>query len=486
MKKRVACSAIIGIAIVAAVLVGYYEGEKEQAVIVMGKQQDLTDIDKEQQSETQQSEIKQSDTQEDVTDATPIDDLDDAYTVILNNSTRDFIGGNMVDESFLHWIYAEYGKTTITSLAQELSNGNQDVNLWYQLTGNSIHVLWLMYCQTTGLQQYNLDNVYWKDCALANQVVLDFTGDINFAQDWCTTEYMDAQPNGIYDCFSPDLLSEMQSADIMMVNNEFTYSTRGTALVGKDYTFRANPDRVKLLEAFGTDIANLANNHVYDYGEVGLLDTLDTLKQESIPYVGAGANLDEADHPVYFVGNGRKIAIVSATQIERSLNFTKEATDSSPGVLKTLDPEKFVSEIKEAKADSDAVIVFVHWGTEGNNHYGADQASLARAFVQAGADAIIGGHTHCLQGISYIDGVPVIYSLGNFWFSQATLDTGLAQVILSQDGNVGFRFLPCIQKDMVTSLVTDQTEKEKIFHYMEGISDKVSIDEDGYVSNLAK
>ena len=343
-----------------------------------------------------------------------------------------------------------------------------------------------MYCQTTGLQQYTLENVYWKDCASANQVVLDFTGDINFAQDWCTTEYMDAQPNGIYDCFSPDLLSEMQSADIMMVNNEFTYSTRGTALVGKDYTFRANPDRVKLLEAFGTDIANLANNHVYDYGEVGLLDTLDTLKQEGIPYVGAGANLDEADHPVYFVVNGRKIAIVSATQIERSLNFTKEATDSSPGVLKTLDPEKVVAEIKEAKADSDAVIVFVHWGTEGNNHYGADQESLARAFVQAGADAIIGGHTHCLQGISYIDGVPVIYSLGNYWFSQATLDTGLAQVILSQDGNVGFRFLPCIQKDMVTSLVTDQTEKEKIFHYMEGISDKVSIDEDGYVSNLAK
>lgn len=486
MKKRVACSAIVGIAIVAAVLVGYYEGEKEQAVIVMGKQQDLTDIDKEQQSETQQSERKQSDTQEDVTDAIQIDDLDDAYTVILNNCTRDFIGGHMVDESFLHWIYAEYGETTITSLAQDLSNGNQDVNLWYQLTGKSIHVLWLMYCQTTGLQQYNLDNVYWKDCTSANQVVLDFTGDINFAEDWCTTEYMDAQPNGIYDCFSPDLLSEMQSADIMMVNNEFTYSTRGTALVGKDYTFRANPDRVKLLEAFGTDIANLANNHVYDYGEVGLLDTLDTLKQEGIPYVGAGADLDEADHPVYFVVNGRKIAIVSATQIERSLNFTKEATDSSPGVLKTLDPEKFVAEIKAAKADSDAVIVFVHWGTEGNNHYGADQTSLARAFVKAGADAIIGGHTHCLQGMSYIDGVPVIYSLGNFWFSQATLDTGLAQVILNQDGSVGFRFLPCIQKDMVTSLVTDQTEKERIFHYMEGISDKVSIDEYGYVSNLAK
>lgn len=481
MKKRVAGTAIVGIAIALAVIVGYYEGTKEQAVVVMGKQQDLTDINKGQQSDTQQSKKKVK-----VTNSKPILDLDDAYSVILDNCTRAFIGGYMVDETFLHWIYAEYGMNTITSLAQAVSSGNQDVNLWYQLTGKSIHVLWLQYCQKTGLEQYALDNVYWKNTANANQVVLDFTGDINFADDWCTTKYMDAQPNGINDCFSPDLLKEMQSADIMMLNNEFTYTARGTALEGKDYVFRARPDRVKLLETFGTDIVNLANNHVYDYGDVGLLDTLDTLKKEGMPYVGAGANLDEAQRPVYFVANGRKIAIVSATQIERSTNFTREATDSSAGVLKTLEPDKFVAEIKRAKAESDVVIVFVHWGTEGSKHYGSDQMSLAKAYVQAGADAIIGGHTHCLQGMSYINGVPVIYSLGNFWFSQETMDTGIAQVVLNQDGSIRFRFLPCIQKDMVTSLVTDPGEKERIFDYLDGISDKVSIDEDGNVNNMAK
>jgi poly-gamma-glutamate synthesis protein (capsule biosynthesis protein) len=481
MKKRVAGTAIIGIAITLAVIVGYYEGTKEQAIVVMGKQQDLTEINKGQQSDTQQSKKKGK-----VTNSKPIADLDDAYEAILNNCSREFIGGYLVDESFLHWIYAQYGKNTIISLAQAVSGGNQDVNQWYQMTGKSIHVLWLLYCQKTGIEQYDLDNVIWKNAANANQVVMDFTGDINFADDWCTTEYMDAQPNGIADCFSPDLLKEMQSADIMMLNNEFTYTTRGTALVGKDYTFRAKPDRVKLLETFGTDIVNLANNHVYDYGDVGLLDTLDTLKKEGIPYVGAGANLNEAEKPVFFIENGRKIAIVSATQIERSLNFTKEATDSSPGVLKTLDPDKFVAEIKSAKQESDAVIVFVHWGTEGSTHYGSDQISLAKAYVEAGADAIIGGHTHCLQGISYINGVPVIYSLGNFWFSQETLDTGMAQVILNQDGSIRFRFLPCIQKNMVTSLVTDPSEKDRIFDYLQGVSDKVSIDGDGNVSNLAK
>lgn len=487
MKKRVAFRTVIGLAIVGAILFGCYEGEKEHAVVVMGQQQDLTETDEGQQSEKPEMKTAELESTENRDgDYATIDDLDEAYEVILDGCTKEFIGGYLVDESFLHWIYAEYGEDTITDLAGAVSEGDQDVNLWYQLTGSSIHVLWLSYCQATGFQQYTLDHVYWKDCASASQIVLDFTGDINFAEGWCTTEYMDEQPDGIYDCFSADLLEEMQAADIMMVNNEFTYSTRGTPLKGKDYTFRANPDRVKLLEAFGTDIVNLANNHVYDYGEDALLDTMDTLKQEGIPYVGAGANLDEAERPVYFVANGRKIAIVSATQIERSLNYTKEATESSPGVLKTLNPEKFVAEIQEAKAESDYVIVFVHWGTEGDSDYGADQVSLAKKYVAAGADAIIGGHTHCLQGMTYMDGVPIIYSLGNFWFSQSALDTGLSQLVIRQDGSVDFRFLPCRQEDLVTSLVTDQKEKTRILEYMESISSGVSIDEDGYVSDMSK
>ena len=88
---------------------------------------------------------------------------------------------------------------------------------------------------------------------------------------------MDGCPDGIYDCFSEDLLDIMNGVDVMLVNNEFTYSTRGTALRGKAYTFRADPSRVTLLEVFGTDIVNLANNHVYDYGEDALLDTIATL-----------------------------------------------------------------------------------------------------------------------------------------------------------------------------------------------------------------
>lgn len=410
-----------------------------------------------------------------------IEDLDDAYEALLDSCSKEFIGDYRIDESFLNWVYANYGKDAVLSIAKE-SQEDQDVNIWYEETGNSIHVLWLLYCQDTGMNEDDLQQVYWKTYNSEDEIVLDFTGDINFAEGWGTTEHMDAQPNGIYDCFSADLLQEMNDADIMMVNNEFTYSTRGEPLAGKDYTFRADPKRVALLETFGTDIVSLANNHVYDYGEEALIDTIDTLEEAGVPYVGAGKDLKDAMRPVYFVANGKKIAIVSATQIERSLNYTKEATEITPGVLKTLNPDKFLKVIEEARDNSDYVIAFVHWGTEGTNYFGSDQVALAKQFVEAGVDVIIGGHTHCLQGMEYMDGVPIIYSLGNFWFSASTLDTGLSQVIIRDDGTIDFRFLPCIQKNYKTSLVTDESEKRRIFDFMESLSVGITIDDDGYVT----
>lgn len=418
----------------------------------------------------------------------------DAYAVILNGCSRELICGYVIDEAFLAWVTTNYGTDMIFALAEAVEArqaGTQpdtpetqpiESDLWYQLTGNSIHVLWSLYCKESGYQNHYLERVYWKECANTDQIVLDFIGDINFAEGWSSTRYLDQQVDGLYDCFSADLLAELNQADIMMVNNEFTYSTRGEPVEGKDYVFRADPDRVYLLEIMGTDIVSLANNHAYDYGPEALLDTMETLNEAQIPYVGAGANLEEAEKPSYFIANGKKIAIVSATQVERTLNYTKEATETEPGVLKTLNPEKFVAVIKEAKKNADYVIVYVHWGTEQNPYFERDQEELADAYIEAGADAIIGGHTHCLQGCEYRNGVPIIYSLGNFWFNSNKLDTGIAQLVIRKDGNIDFRFLPCIQKRNQTYLVTEEQEKQRILDYMESISSGVEFDEDGYMA----
>ena len=413
-------------------------------------------------------------------------DLTDAWDTILNNSTHAFIGGHPIDETFLGMVTADYGNDVIEEIASYANFETPEI--WYQLTGKSIHVLWYEYCEMTGMQQYSYDKTYVLDKQTDGDIVIDFTGDVSFADGIATTDFMDHQMNGIYDCFSEDLLDEMQSADILMINNEFAYTDRGTALAGKAYTFRANPSRVALMSDLGADIVSVANNHVYDYDEIGLLDTLNTLSLAEMPYVGAGVNLEEAKKPAYFIIGGRKIAIVAATQIERTLNYTKEATGVEPGVMKCLHPEAFCETIREAKANADFVLVFPHWGTEGNANYGADQVALARAFVEAGADAIIGGHTHCLQTVEYMDDVPIFYSLGNYWFSTtgnmpATYDTGLAQIHITPEGEIESYFIPCQFDAGVTSeLNSEDIAYSNIIDSLNGMSLTAHIDEAGHIS----
>ncbi|SEA56797.1 poly-gamma-glutamate synthesis protein (capsule biosynthesis protein) [Pseudobutyrivibrio sp. ACV-2] len=415
-----------------------------------------------------------------------IADLADAWDTILNNSTKAFIGGHPIDETFLSMIGAKYGDNVIEEIASYANYDTPDI--WYEMTGKSIHVLWYDYCQNTGIQQYSFDNTFVLDKEINGDLVMDFTGDLSFADGVATTVYMDHQVNGITDCFSKKLLEEMQSADILMVNNEFSYTNRGTALEGKAYTFRGDPSRVELLDTLGVDVVSVANNHVFDYGEVGLLDTLDTLRAAGMPFTGAGVNLEEAQKPVYFIAGGKKIAICAGTQIERTLNFTQEATGISPGVLKCLHPEIFCEEIRQAKANSDYVIVIPHWGTEGNANYGEDQVVLAKKFVEAGADVIIGGHTHCLQAVEYMDDVPIFYSLGNYWFSiTGTMpddyDTGIAQIRIKEDGSIDSYFYPCRFSSGVTSLLnSEDSAYSNIIDSLNSLSESAQIDKMGHIT----
>lgn len=415
------------------------------------------------------------------------DELNVAVNQILGVAKREFLGGYPLDESFLFWFRAQNGKEALEQVAREAAGGC-DADIWYQVSGRSIHVLWLDYCEQHGLHSEQLERVTRQGCASAEQTVISFTGDMNFDDSIGTMQHLKA--NGLGAAISSDVRTVMDSSDIMMINNECTFSTRGEPIAGKAYTFRSDPANVSILQELGVDIAGIANNHVCDFGFEALSDTIATLDEAGIPNVGAGNNIDEAKRPWYFVANGKKIAFVAATQIERTYNYTKEATETTPGVLKTLNPDKYLEVIAAAKAHSDYVIAFVHWGTEGTNYYEADQVALAEKFVAAGADAIIGGHTHCLQGITYIEDVPVIYSLGNFWFGSTPTDgvnkkdTGIAQVIIEQQGGIRFRFLPCVQENRQTYLVTDETEKARIIAFEQQLSKGVIIDVDGYVTKI--
>ncbi len=313
-----------------------------------------------------------------------------------------------------------------------------------------------------------------------------FAGDISLAEDAVTTQRLDDSENGIYDCISTELMEYMNQADLFCANNEFAYSFRGEPLPGKAYTFRADPERVEVLKQMGVDLVTLANNHVYDYGPEALQDTFDTLRGADISYFGAGENLEEAMEPVYMEVDDKIIAFVGASRAEKN-KMTPQATEESPGILRCYDTELFLQTIAEADSKADFVLAYVHWGTEYSYELEEVQLQTGREYVDAGADVIIGAHSHCLQGMEYYKGKPIIYSLGNYWFNKRTLDTMLLQLRFWGDDEqtqLEVKVIPAIQEDRQTRIVEEDQEKERIFKFLEGISLNVKIDTDGVVTPL--
>lgn len=325
------------------------------------------------------------------------------------------------------------------------------------------------------------ENIYIRDAVTEDEITLLFAGDILFDDSYSPMAHLRARNLGIAGVMSQDLLHLMQNADVFMINNEFPYSNRGTPLEGKQFTFRSKPENAGFLTDMGVDVVSLANNHAYDYGQEALLDTFDTLQQLHIPYVGAGQDLEEASDAVFFVVNDYKIGILSATQIERLDNpDTKGATETTPGVFRCWNVDALLQKIEEVRQECDYLVVYIHWGTENEAEIDWAQEKQASQIAQAGADLIVGDHPHCLQKMALVSGVPVIYSLGNFWFNSKDLDTGLLQVTLSMTGEFTpkVQFVPARQQGCETFLATG-SEKERILNEMRSLSTGITLDADG-------
>ncbi len=334
---------------------------------------------------------------------------------------------------------------------------------------------------------YMVENrIYAKEPTVAGEVKLCFAGDVLFDDEYAVMATAIQKGGTVNQAFSEDLLQRMRAADIMMLNNEFPYTDRGTALEDKQYTFRADPSTVSWLPDMGVDIISLANNHTFDFGETGLLDTLEILHTAGITYVGAGQNSKEAMAPVYYIVGDMKIAFIAATQIERLDNpDTRAATEALSGVFRCWNPEKLCEAVTEAKQTSDFVVVFIHWGTENESELDWAQLDQAPKIAEAGADLIIGAHPHCLQGVTYYGDVPVVHSLGNFWFSSRQVDTGMIEAVLDKNGIKSLQFIPALQSNCVTSLL-DGAEKDAVMQIMRSLSPDIQIDSEGFINNTSE
>lgn len=292
-------------------------------------------------------------------------------------------------------------------------------------------------------------------------VTLSFAGDVYFSE-YSLASY---DKKGISAYADEEMLSLMNNSDLFMLNHEFSFSLRGEPMEDKQYTLRTDPKYVKILQELGTDVVTLANNHVLDFGRTAFSDTLDTLKQAEISYVGAGNNYQEAISPVVRTIQGQSFAIFAATRVSPSADWY--AGNKKAGVLQTYDPKGLNAAISEAEGIYDHTIVFLHWGIERNEIPEDYQRTLAKGYIDAGADLVIGCHPHVLQGFEYYQGVPIVYSLGNYLFGNRTGDTLLLNAEFSKDDSLKIQLIPCRRVDGVLTRIQ---EPDQLYRHLTEIS----------------
>jgi poly-gamma-glutamate synthesis protein (capsule biosynthesis protein) len=209
----------------------------------------------------------------------------------------------------------------------------------------------------------------------------------------------------------------VRSADFAFANLESPISSRGKNQ-GSIYSFRADPKVVEGLVFAGFDALSIANNHIWDWGREALEDTIHLLSAGRIVPFGAGVNYSDANEPKFLSVGSLRLALLGYTNLmPRSL----EATASRAG-LSQFEPELIRKKIFDTRNQADIIIVSMHWGDEYEASANTLQKSLARQFIDAGADLVIGHHPHVIQEVEKYKQGWIAYSLGNFVFDQRFSD----------------------------------------------------------------
>ena len=271
-------------------------------------------------------------------------------------------------------------------------------------------------------------------------ITLAFAGDVHFTE---RTAKLLSDPAH---AFGP-IIPVLSAADLTMVNFESAVTDRGTAQP-KEFHFRTPPSAFDAIRAAGIDVVTFANNHSLDYGQVGLADTLSAVQAAKVPYVGIGANADAAWRPWVTTIKGRRIAVIGVSQVDE-LAASWVATATRPGQAHAIDLARTLAAVRAARASADVVIVFMHWGTEGNPCPNGDQKSLATKLAGAGADIIVGAHAHTLQGNGWLGKTFVAYGMGNFlwWLKSYSTETGVLTLTLHPDRPLTAQFQPAVVSD---------------------------------------
>ena len=214
----------------------------------------------------------------------------------------------------------------------------------------------------------------------------------------------------------------LAAAEITVGNFESTLSRAGSPTQGGD-SFAASQRVIPGLRAAGFDLLSLANNHVGDYGDRALRQTLDRFASKKIATVGAGRDLAAARRPIVIQRDGVRVGFIAVDSIGETPAATRNRAGTNrlnmpprTGPLNRSALRRITSDIRALNQRVDVVVVLTHWGTQYTHRPEPSQRAAARAFADAGADLVIGGHPHWVQGLEMADSAVVVHSLGNFVF----------------------------------------------------------------------
>ena len=282
---------------------------------------------------------------------------------------------------------------------------------------------------------------------------------------------------GDYDYIYDEVSEIIQGADLAIGTLNATISDYPPHTGCKStYVLVTGAESADAMQRAGFDAMSVATNHIKncgptDCGDRAFFDTLANLERVGIQYVGAGENHAAAMQPLVIEVNGVRFGIVSLGQIEQ-LAFAGEDT---PGIA-ILNEENLRAAIADVKAISDVVIAMPHWGPEDVPDPNWSQRTLAQIAVDAGAGLVMGNHTHVVQAIQEINGVPVFYGLGNFVFDQSLRDHQqgvILEVTFKGTEFVGYELIPTHVDRDGTVHIADKDEAAEILERIEMASAKL-------------
>jgi poly-gamma-glutamate capsule biosynthesis protein CapA/YwtB (metallophosphatase superfamily) len=230
--------------------------------------------------------------------------------------------------------------------------------------------------------------------------------------------------------------------DLTMVNLECP-ATDIVDFEPKAFTFRCDPQALPAARRAGVDVMSQANNHAYDQGPAGLMDSVAAIRAASLTSVGAGDDERAALRAARFKIRGWTVAVVGIDQILDPPD--QVAGPDKPGTAAGHDFGLALRAVRDAAASSDLVVLMIHWGVELEGQPRPYQVRQAHRMIDAGADVIFGAHPHRLQAMETYRGRPIFYSLGNFvWprMDPTSAATAVAEVVIAPDGTIRAKLLP--------------------------------------------